>query len=106
LKVTWDSKSESEEEVDKTHVCFMANENTFKLTSESSLEEFELSMDELGEAFEKLSHNCDFLKKKYLKMKKINKFLQIQLDIIFKEKEILSSTFQKSQKAFLLVQKL
>jgi len=27
LMETWDSESESEEEVDTTHVCFMTNEN-------------------------------------------------------------------------------
>ena len=34
LKATWDSKSESEEEVDTAHVSFMANENTPKITSD------------------------------------------------------------------------
>jgi len=33
LKATWDPESESEEEVDTTNVCFMANENTPKVTS-------------------------------------------------------------------------
>ena len=47
MKATWDSKSESKEEVDMAHVCFMTNENTPKVTSESSLDECELSMDEL-----------------------------------------------------------
>ena len=51
-------------------MSFMANENAPKVTSKFYLDECELSVDELGEAFEKLSHNCDFLKKKYLKMKK------------------------------------
>ena len=30
LKSTWDSESETDEEVDMTHVCFMANDNTSK----------------------------------------------------------------------------
>ena len=47
LKVTWDSESESEEEVDTANVCFMANENTPKVTSESSLKECELSIDDV-----------------------------------------------------------
>ena len=37
LKATWDSENESEEEVDTTHVCFMANDNTPKVTHESLL---------------------------------------------------------------------
>ena len=92
LKATWDSENKFEEETDTVNVCFMANENTPKVTSESSLDECELSMDELGETFEELFNNYDFLKKKYLKMKKKNELLQNQLVIIFKGKELLSST--------------
>jgi len=77
LKDTWDSESESEEEVNTANVCFLANENTTKVTSESSLKECELSMDKLDEAFEELSNNYDFLKKKYLKIKKKNEFFKI-----------------------------
>ena len=40
-----------------------------------------------------------FLKKKYLKMKKKNELLQNKL-VISKEKEILSSTLEKTQKDF------
>ena len=47
LKATWDSKSESEEEVDITNVCFMTNDNTPKVTSEPSLNYCDLTMDEL-----------------------------------------------------------
>ena len=47
LKVTWDSESETEEEVDTSHVCFMANDNTHNVTLEPSLDEYELTMDEL-----------------------------------------------------------
>ena len=32
LKATWDSESESEEEVDTANMCFMANESTSKIT--------------------------------------------------------------------------
>ena len=63
LKATCDSESDSEEEVDTTNVYFMANENTPKIISESSLDKCELFMDELGEAFEELSNNYDFLKR-------------------------------------------
>ena len=75
LKATWNSESETDEEVNTTHVCFMTNDNTSKVTSEPSLDDCELKMDELGEAFEELSNNYDFLKKKYLKIKKENEKL-------------------------------
>ena len=97
MKATRDLERDSEE-VDMANVCFIANENTPKITSESSLEECELFIDKLGKAFEELSNNYDFLKKKYLKMKKENE-LQNKLVVIFKEK-ILSSTFEKTQKNF------
>jgi len=54
----------------------MPNDNTPKVTSEPSLDDCELTMDELGETFEELSNNHDFLKKKYLKMKKANESFQ------------------------------
>jgi len=41
----------------------MTNDNTPKLTSEPSLDNCELTMGELGETFEKLSNNYDFLKR-------------------------------------------
>ena len=87
-----DSQSESEEEVDKANVRIMANDNTPKVTSKPSLDDYELTMDELGEAFEELSHNYDFLKKKYLKMKKMN-FLKIKLLFFQKRKMFYLSHF-------------
>jgi len=45
------------------NMCFMANDNTPKAIYEPSLDDCELSMDELGEAFEELFNNYDFLKK-------------------------------------------
>ena len=39
LKATWNSESESDEEVDTTNVCFMANDNTPEVTSEPSLDD-------------------------------------------------------------------
>ena len=64
LKVTWDSLSEFEEDIDKENVCFMANENTPKVLSKI-LDNSDLSMDELGEGFEKLSNSYDILEKKF-----------------------------------------
>ena len=57
LKATWDSESETDEEVDTAYVYFMANDNTPKVTFEPSLDDSELTMDELGEVFEELSNN-------------------------------------------------
>ena len=45
-------------------------------------------MDELGEAFVELSNNYNFLKKKYLKMKKKNEFLQNQIVVLSKKKKV------------------
>jgi len=38
FKATWDSESDSDEEVDTTNVCFMENDNTLKVFLEPSLE--------------------------------------------------------------------
>ena len=70
LKATLDSESETDEEVDTAHVCFMANDNTPKVTFRPSLDDSELIMDELGEAFEELSNNYNFLKRKFKNEKK------------------------------------
>ena len=67
-------------------MCFMANESTSKVTPKTSIEDCELSINELREAFEKLSQNYDFLKKKYLKMKKENKSLNHKIFTLKKEK--------------------
>ena len=79
-------ESESEEEVNTANVCFMTNDNTPKVISEPSLDDCELTIYELGEAFEELPNNYDFLKKKYLKMKRENKILQNQVVILSKER--------------------
>ena len=55
LKATWDSESESEEDVDTANMCFMANEGTSKVTPSTSFDN-ELSMDEIGEAFIAVSY--------------------------------------------------
>ena len=48
IKATWDSESETDEEMDMAHVCFMANDNTPKVIPEPSLDNCELTMNELG----------------------------------------------------------
>jgi len=99
MKATWDSESESEEEIDTANMCFMANESTSKVTPSTSFDD-ELSMDELGEAFVELSHNYDFLKKKYLKMKKENETLNLQVVTLTKEKDDLLSTLVSTKNDF------
>ena len=100
LKASWDSESETDEEVDTVHVCFMANDNIPKVTSESLLDDCELTMDELSETFEESSNNYDFLKKKYLRLKKENESLQNKIVILSKEIDDLSSTLISIQKDF------
>ena len=75
----------------------MANENTPKVTSKSHLDECELSMDELGEAFEELSNNYNFLKMKHLKIKKKNQ-LQNQIVVLSKEKEVYLPHFKTDKR--------
>ena len=60
LKATCDSESESEEEVDTANVCFITNDNTPKVIFEASLDDCDLSIDEIGDAFVELSNNYDF----------------------------------------------
>ena len=81
-------------------MCFMANESTSKVTPDTSIEGCELSIYELGEAFEELSQNYDFLKKKYLKMKKENESLNRKIFTLTKEKDELFSTLTSTQKDF------
>jgi len=77
LKATWDSESDSKEEVDTANVCFMANENTPKVTFKSCLEDCELTIDELDEAFEELSNNYDFFLKSIWNWKNKMNFFKI-----------------------------
>ena len=66
----------------------MANDNTPNVKSEPSLDDCELTMDELDEVSEELFNNYDFLKKKYLKLKKENETLQNKI-IIFSRKKMI-----------------
>ena len=55
MVATWDdSEMNSEEEIDAAHICFMANgEETFIVNLETSLEDNDLTMNELAQFFEK-----------------------------------------------------
>ena len=50
MVATWDdSETETEEKIDTSHVCFMANgEETSKVNLETSLDEDDLTMDDLA----------------------------------------------------------
>ena len=53
MKATWDSESESEEENDTKNGFFKAQNNkTTKVTFKPTLDNSDLSTDELGDAFE------------------------------------------------------
>ena len=99
-KATWDSESESDADDDTANVYFMTNANTINVCSEPSLDVSYLSIYELGDAFEQLSQNYDLLKMKYLKIKKENKALQKNLNIVLKKKWDLVSSLEKLKKDF------
>ena len=53
MTATWDFQSELEEDIDTTNICFMAQNNeTTKVIFEPTLDDSDLSIDELGDAFE------------------------------------------------------
>ena len=58
MVATWDdSESESEEENDAAHMCFMAHgEDASKVTLENSIDDDDLTMDELAHFFEAVSY--------------------------------------------------
>ena len=62
FKVTWDSESESEKEVDTANMCFMAN--TLKVNSEPSFDNSGVTQEDLLNAFVELSNSYNSLKKK------------------------------------------
>ena len=53
MVATWDdSETESEEEIDTAHMCFMAHgDDAFKVYLENSLNDEDLTMDELAHFF-------------------------------------------------------
>jgi len=73
MNATWDdSESDSEKDVDKANVCFMVNEeNSPKVTSKPTLDDSELTLDELGFAFQKLDGKYISVKFQYAKLRKM-----------------------------------
>ena len=98
FKATWDSESESEDEVDTANVCFMAN--TPKVTTEPYDDDSEISKELLLQAFIELSESFDSKKEDCLKLKKENEMLKNQIAISSKEKDELSSTLISTQRDF------
>jgi len=96
-----DSKTEFEEEIDTAHVCFMANrEETSKVNLKISLNDDDLTMDELAQVFEELQNQYEISIAQNKKLKKKNDLLKNKLDIIFKEKIELSICFEKTKRDF------
>ena len=89
-KATWDSESESEDEVDTANMCFMAN--TPKVTTQPLDEENEISREMLFHAFVELSESFDDKKVECSKLKKEIELLKTNLQL-----------FQKKRKKFLLI---
>ena len=94
-KATWDSESESEDEVDMANVCFMAN--TPKVTTEPHDDDSEISKELLLQAFIELSESFDAKKEDCSKLKKENEMIKNQISISSKEKDELSSILISTQ---------
>ena len=61
MVTTWDdSETNSEEEIDAAHICFMANgEEASMVNLETSLEDNDLTLDELAQFFEELKNRYE-----------------------------------------------
>jgi len=96
LAATWDdSESESEEEIDTANMCFMVQgEDTTKVCLENSIDDDELTMDELAQFFEELQHRYEISQSQNKKLKKENDSLKNKFDICLKEKNDLFIAFE------------
>ena len=99
---TWDdSESESEEEIDTANMCFMAHgEGASKVYLENSIDDDELTMDELAQFFEELQHRYEISQSQNKKLKKENDSLKNKFEHILKEKNELENSFEKMKKDF------
>ena len=75
---TWDdSETDSEEEIDVAHVCFMANGEKISMVNlETYLEDNGLTMDELAQFFEELQNRYEISLVQNKNLKKKNDFLK------------------------------
>ena len=99
---TWDgSETDSEEVIDAAYVCFMTNkEETSMVNLETSLENNDLTMNKLTQFFEELQNRYEMSFAQNKKLKKENDFLKNKLEIVVKEKNDLSISFEKMKKNF------
>jgi len=97
MVATWDdTESESEEENDAAHMCFMAHgDDASKVTNENSIDDDELTMDELAQFFEELQHRYEISQSHNKKLKRENELLKDKINVIEKEKNDLSNAFKK-----------
>ena len=74
MVATWDdSETDSEEEIDVAHVWFMTNgEEASMVNLETSLEDNDLTMDELAQFFEELQNRYEISLSQNKKLKKEN----------------------------------
>ena len=96
MVATWDdTESESEEEIDAAHMCFMAHgEDATKVTLDNSIDDDELTMDELAQFFEELQHRYEISQSHNKKLKRENDTLKNKIDIVVKEKDDLAKAFK------------
>ena len=101
MVATWDdSETESEEEIDAAQMCFMARDDkASKVILENSLEDEDLTMDELAQGFEELQSRYEIFQAQNKKLKK-NDSLKNKFELVLNEKNELSNSFEKMKKDF------
>ena len=84
MVATWDDlETESEEEIDTAHMCFMAHgDEASKVNLENSLEDDDLTMDELVQFFEELQNIYEISLAQNKKLKKENDLLKNKFEIV------------------------
>ena len=91
-----DSETESKEEIDTAHMCFMAHgDEASKVNLENSLKDEDLTMNELAQFFEELQNRYEIFLAQNKKLKKENDLLKNKFEIILNEKNDLSKSFEK-----------
>ena len=102
MVATWDdSDSESKEEIDAAHMCFMARDGeASKVILENSLGDEDLTMDELAQVFEELQSRYEISLAQNKKLKKENDSLKNKFELVLNEKNELSNSFEKMKKDF------
>ena len=104
MVATWDdSEMESEEEIDTAHMCFMAHgDEASKVNLENSLEDEDLTMDELAQFFEELQNRYEISLAQNKKLKKENDSLKnmIKLKPAHKIQNFRTSTWRCTSAQF------